>query len=411
MKNRILKYITIIFLLSISVLSCVEPYSPKTDVYENILVVKAELTNILEKQKVTLSRANRLEIDTLLTETNAIVFIKDELNNIYSFTESNELGVYLSNEEFKAIPNTAYTLHISTVGGEEFESRAEYLTPSTQITNLYAEMLMTNEGVTGVQIYVDSEKEDLGDAGYIRYEFEETFKVVTPNSINKTMEIGEIIFLNYCRHYKTTFTTHIPPKPNVCYTSLSQTKILQINIKENTVDAVLNFPIRFIPPEELHMLKEKYSIIVKQYSQSKDAYSFYKILDRLSSQESLLSEYQMGFVQGNMFPKKINDKVVGFFDVTSIATKRIFFNFESLDMDEPPYFFPCTYWTLNYRDCRKERPLIEYYGVDVVPPWDVITFQLLEGYPYKAPIITFVNPECGDCSKFSNPLKPDFWED
>jgi hypothetical protein len=403
----IVKIISIILLL-FALKACVDPYFPKTDIYENVLVVDADLTNIFKKQKVVLTRTNRLETDTILTESKANVYIKDDSGHTYSFTESEKSGVYLSDEEFNAVPNIAYSLHITTKSGEEYESREEYLTPQNQITNVYAEMLTTNEGITGAQIYVDSDIDAIGDARYIRYKFEETYKIYTPNSINKTMEIVDETF----NSYRVIFTTHVPPRPRTCYTTLTEKKIMQLDMEDLSSEGVVKYPVRFIPPEDLHMIKERYSILVKQYTQSKDAYNFYKTLNKFSRQESLLSDYQMGFVQGNLYATDKNHKIVGFFDVTSVSTKRIFFNYEDLFIDEPSYFHPCTSKTYDYRiTLPSERDLILYYGRDLQPPWDVITYEIVGEAPYLSPIITFVNPECGDCSKFSNPIKPEFWED
>ncbi|MEZ0131763.1 DUF4249 family protein, partial [Flavobacterium sp. LBUM151] len=89
----------------------------------------------------------------------------------------------------------------------------------------------------------------------------------------------------------------------------------------------INLPIRFIDIKD-PIIGERYSIIVRQYVQNLESYTFYKILKSLSTSTSLFSQVQPGFNYGNL--KSANDpneKIVGYFEVSSVSSKRIFFNF------------------------------------------------------------------------------------
>jgi len=75
----------------------------------------------------------------------------------------------------------------------------------------------------------------------------------------------------------------------------------------------------------------RYSIFVKQYVQNFAAHTFYQTLKDISGSESILSQTQPGFFAGNIkSDDNPNEKVIGFFDVSSVSNKRIFFNFSDL---------------------------------------------------------------------------------
>jgi hypothetical protein len=54
--------------------SCVEPYSPKSYEFKDMLVVECVLNDHLEKQEVKLSKLTKLEEDSLIVEKKAIVW-------------------------------------------------------------------------------------------------------------------------------------------------------------------------------------------------------------------------------------------------------------------------------------------------------------------------------------------------
>jgi len=409
--KKFLKY-SIIILLSISVLSCVEPYSPKTAIFENVLVVNAQLTDVQGFQKVVLTRTSQLEMDTLITESNATVLIKDELNHSHSFSESDEPGVYYSDEKFKAIPDIAYTLHIVTLSGEKYESNKEKLTPKSLLKNLYA-VVKTIKGETGVQIFVDSE-EDVGEAKYFRYEFEETYKVITPYTINTDIELSNIYNNGVTYDLNTSQTTE---EKRICYSKGTQTRILQVNTVEIENSGVSKFPVRFIPKNS-HLIRERYSILVKQIVQSENSYNYYKTLSNLGTNESVLVSYQTGYVQSNIQSlSNIDEKVLGIFEVSSVSTKRIFFNYDDLGFEKPDYSYDCFTEVLDYRDNtgydmdQDERAKIYYY-LTKKPPAELLKIHwVIDSFGKYIPIYTFVNEECSNCTTFSSNLKPEFWED
>ena len=108
-----------------------------------------------------------------------------------------------------------------------------------------------------------------------------------------------------------------------------------------------------------------------------------------------------------------NEKVIGFFDVTSVSSQRIFFNYEDIFPGEPqpPYFDPCEIrvWGLCF---VPENP--ECKGAQLLSAVRTNTLLYLDHYYNTAGnyyVYKMVPPACGDCTTFSSNIKPSFWID
>lgn len=389
-------YIGICYVVSLFLFTCTEPFTLVTESFEDLLVVEATITDEFKYQEIKVSRTYLLEDSTSVLETNADVRIEDSNSNTYNFIYTGD-GLYRSVQQFQALVGVSYKLIINTENGKEYASTEEFLAGNAEIENLYAELVNLN-GTTGVQVLVDT-NENLGTANFFRYEYEETYKIVAPlHSSLDAIVTGSI----------TTGTISLEPKlreEKTCYSNNSSSKILLTSVNSLTENRVSRFPVRFIESQS-SILRERYSILVRQYVQSANANNFYKILKELGSDENLLIDNQPGFIQGNIFSlQNSKEKVIGFFDVSSVTSKRIYFNYSDFNIDYPSYFYDCDLIILDY---------------DIIGPDEnqrILLLQLITGanpYQYVSgqhPLYTIVNPECGDCTTFSSNIKPSFWED
>lgn len=156
-------------------------------------------------------------------------------------------------------------------------------------------------------------------------------------------------------------------------------------------------------------MQTRYSILVKQYVQSVEAFTFYKVIKELGSIESLLSQSQPGYVAGNITSEdNLDTKVIGFFEASSMTSKRIYFNYEDVGLEEPPYFVDCEVLTLDYNDATV---------LDDDPNEREALYQLITYNDYQVLsmsttlIYRVVQPECSVCTYFSSNVRPDFWID
>lgn len=386
--NKILN-IALLTLTAFVLNGCTEVYPLVTNTYEEAIVVEATLTNELKTQQIKITKTARFEDKGIQTETGASVVVKDNQNNQYIFEENS--GVYVSQSAFQILPDRKYTLEIKTKDGKIYESSPEVLPTVNPIQSVVPAIATNKDGETGIEITVNSYDPNR-TSKYYRYEYEETYKIVAPRwSSLKTVVTGPQSVKNIAND----------PNTRTCYSTKNSTDIILVNTNDQNEDRV-TLPIRFIA-EDNYIIGHRYTILVKQYVENLEAYTFHKIMRDVSSSASILSPKQPGVISGNI--KCISDpnaKVIGFFDVSSFSEQRIFFNYVDFFPTNPvPYFDPCfdiPFLFCFYDDgCNGESMIFDLEQNN-------ITYIRNVGIDY-----TMVTAVCGDCTSFSSNIIPPFW--
>ncbi|MCK0156688.1 DUF4249 domain-containing protein [Cellulophaga sp. F20128] len=397
--DRYKKNVVVMFALLMAT-GCIEEFKAKTESFESLLVVEAVLTNENKKHTIKLSRTFRFEEYNSAPEQFAVVSIKDTQNSEYLFIESNP-GIYTSVTEFSAQAEVGYTLYIETGLGEKYISKSEIFKNGAEIENIYAEEQMDEEGKTGIGVFLDS-NDPIGETDYYRFEYEETYKIIVPKWDPNDLIISSEALLTFTEVPKTK-------EIQVCYsTNYSDKNILKSSVGLNSTK-LLKTPIRFINKED-YMISNRYSIFIKQYSVSREAYTFYKDLNDFSGNQSLFSQRQPGFLQGNISSVNNENNVIGFFDVSSVTSKRLFFNYRDF-FDFYIFSYPYECNTIQPVNPAIIKNLIDwgyvYVGINycTIAPTIECDFTIPQG-PYL-----FVSKECGDCTVIGTNIKPNFWID
>ncbi|MEX0313074.1 MAG: DUF4249 domain-containing protein [Allomuricauda sp.] len=379
---------------------CIEPFETTFVDFESALVIEATITNELKRQKIILTKTYQFEADGPTPETNADVSVTDTSGNTYDFQHT-ENGIYLSSLAFAAQEGRAYELSVTTPDGKSYGSSSVPFSQGTDIDQISAERITNDDGRDGMAILVNS-FDATGNSKNYRYEYEETYRVIAPKWY-PTMLIGDPEPNSGCNVIKVANNQN----EQVCYPTDYSNTIILTSTDDLVEDRVSNFMVRFISRDN-YILSHRYSILIRQYVLSNEAYTFFERLNELSSSESLLSQIQPGFLQGNVFSKNNSgERVLGFFDVSSVSEQRIFFNYDDFYPGEPlpPYVDPCNESApviANMGGCVL-RPIIEVRAGVYVGDND--SEDPNEG-PYR--IVTRV---CGDCSVLGTAEVPEFWEE
>jgi hypothetical protein len=394
--------------------SCTEPYGLQTETFESAIVIEATLTDELKHQEIKLSRTYKLEENGPDMETGAIVYVTDNNGNQYNFSENN--GKYISVQEFQALPNVAYQLHIVTSDGKTYTSKTESLSSLTNIGNIIPVEGLNSKGEKGVQILLNSTK-TTNDIEYYRYTYEETHKIVAPQWIP---ERGVAFYYNPPPPFSPIIgEVHVEPWPyeaKTCFSSATSNEILinntALSSSNNTVDL-----IRFLKVDD-YKIANRYSINVTMYNESPAAYNFYDALKKTSSNGSLLSQNQPGFFSGNIQnTANPTEKVIGFFDVAHVTSQRIFFNFTDIFPNDPkpPYPYDCPAITafneLDFTFNMCFSPPGTSSGCHGEFILNTLDMRLKTLYRFATEKIMLVNSQCGDCTTFSSNIRPVFWVD
>ncbi|WP_291285848.1 DUF4249 domain-containing protein [Flavobacterium sp.] len=282
MKKTLLFGFLITILLSMT-FGCTTPYSYQTNGFEDALVIEATITNELKSQQIKLSRTYKLESKKPIFESKAVVYVTDDLGNKYDFQEKNE--TYVSLNPFQASPDRAYQLHILTKNGRSYVSNEEKLPQQTQIEKLEAKTV-TKKGVLGVEITVSS-NDPTNKSRYYRYEYDETYKIIAPKAYSKKAVAvffapgsnpkGQVVFQDRTTEVRT------------CYSDKKSNELILTNTNQLSEDRVTDFPVKFISSTD-PIIRNRYSILVKQYVQNLAAHTFYETLKDISDIGSILSQ-------------------------------------------------------------------------------------------------------------------------
>tara|TARA_R110001592_G_scaffold55024_2_gene168464 strand:- start:7560 stop:8780 length:1221 start_codon:yes stop_codon:yes gene_type:complete len=399
--------------------ACIEPFTAETQTFENALVVDALLTNELRRHTVKLSRTYTFESEGPIAESNAQVQISDDMGSSYLFRETDS-GIYTAIEIFSAIPGRSYILDITTSDGKSYISESVIAPKNVLITDLFAERVTNDLGEEGVSIRLDNETDtDASEPTFFRYEYEETYKIIAPKYDPFKFEV-----IDYTPCDGNFYEVGIKPRTEeqrVCYASRKSVGIKQATTISLTGNELSNFLVRFINRED-YILSHRYSILVRQYAQTRNAYSYYESLNDFSSTESIFSDTQPGFLFGNIFSRNdLEEKVLGYFEVSSVSEQRIYFNYVDLFPNEelPPYAVNCDiignpelvgrgyHCDGNVCDGACESPLIEAILAGIV-----VFHSENENISREMPGPYFTLPSpCGDCTKLGSNIVPDFWEE
>ncbi|WP_281766601.1 DUF4249 domain-containing protein, partial [Neptunitalea lumnitzerae] len=239
MKRRLIHTALI---LNILLIGCTEPYPIASETFEELLVVNATLTDSLQYQTVKLTNSYPLNTDTIVYVNNATVYIRDNNNQIFNFSQVATDSTYISDMPFKAVENTSYSLHIITQDGREYESTEETTPQKITIDNLYAEAYTNQQGAEGVQVYTNV-KGTTNENVYCRYEYEETHKIITPYTITERMNVGGYqLYYNDALdcEYMWYYIMLVPVEENIttCYKTENSKDILLAASSNNTENSI-----------------------------------------------------------------------------------------------------------------------------------------------------------------------------
>jgi len=248
----------------------------------------------------------------------------------------------------------------------------------------------------------------------------ETYRVIAPFWVG-----SDFLLTDYdpCALPEPTYTLEIVPREEesrVCYNTVEANTIEQFSTRGSTVDNVEGFQVQFLGRDNF-IISHRYSILVRQYVQSPEAYAYYEALRQFSGSESLFSQVQPGELPANVSRDDgTQEEILGWVEAVSVSEQRLFFNYDDLFPGEelPEYPFNCrllsvpeshvSYCAFDTRDesCPQsviesvDQGLISYYA-----PYDenLVPVSSCPGPHVHTPII------CGDCRLLGSNEVPEFW--
>lgn len=353
---------------------CIDPFSPpEISSPDKFLVVDGFLNMSADTTKIELRRTQNVsEKGVYLVETGAKLSVESEKGQFYQFQDRGK-GVYI------LLPGTLdrsvkYRLNITTKTGQQYAS--DFVTvsktpPIDSITYAYDKVL--NAMVVRVNTH-----DPTNSTRFYRWQFDDTFEYYTPyfsglEVINKEI-VSRMKDISHC--WKSGKSANI---------------ILGSTIKLSK-DEIRDLPISVIPVATNKLLI-KYSMLVKQYGLTEEAFEYWTSLAKTTQGTGSLFDPQPSQVTGNI-KSKSNPKelVFGYFSASVAQQKRIFMT--------PG---------LGYR----EVCVVDTIQAKCVNPEEecALTTSMLLLMEYGETDVLAVPPGCADCRLQGGTLtRPSFWE-
>lgn len=385
-----MKAVTKIFQLIMGAMllfSCEELYTP---VYEQedaspILIIEGYI-DMSGNSRFKLSQTVPLNAEeSRVPVANATLAVESETGQAYASFTSTAGGQYTLSHP--ALPmTTRYRVRIKTRGNEYL---SDWVTPyaSSEISGIDHQRTDT-----GVDILVSTVNRN-DNSRYYRWEFEETWKFSARFFSAMVFERGEVRFRKQ-------------PEENisVCFRQEKSSDIVigtTDNLSDNTISRQ---KIQFIPNLS-DKLMNRYSILVKQFSISKEAWLFWSILKKNSESVGDIFGSMPSELKGNVHnTTNPREPVIAMIEASWPAQKRVYIS--NNDMGSwavsIPFYSGCEYMEVPVGEAASlfsnpaVIPLSDIYKVPDAPPTHY----------------SYTTSRCTDCTLRGGYLNvPDFWTD
>ena len=387
------KFHTACCVLMLVFLSCRKPYDPKIVSSPNsYLVVEGVINLSVDSTVIKVSRTFNLNSKiTSRPELGATVTVEGEqqyVTNLADIYGNGHYWTYSIN-----LPLTQrYRLRIVTSTGEQYLSDYLVYKPTPPIDSIG--YTVTN-GI--LNLYVNSHDPSNGTRLY-RFDYEDTWRFHAKYQSNYVLDPN---------------TSSIVPRSvyasvYYCFASGVSSNILLASTTKLSQDVVYQSPLANIPLNS-EKLESEYSVYVKQYAMTADAFAFYENLQKNTEQVGGIFDVQPTQFQNGNIHNIINPKepVVGYVTMTNIQTKRIFIHHEDLPGNVlPVYPYDCVQDTALLSGAQGHNEVQE----DLInPPLVYIPTSAITvnggiiGYLYSS-------PECADCTLRGVTYPPYWWQ-
>jgi hypothetical protein len=395
-----------ILLITRMLSGCIDPFYPKVQGFESLIVVDAFVTDEVTPYYCKLSRSFEKLNNTPEMVKGATVVIKDDLGASHTLHEISA-RVYKSDSlTFRGEVGRSYTLSIRTKEGGQYESEPAKMLEVPDIDSLYfgkdSEIDEYGERHEGIRIYFSSKKPV--DGRYLRWAYEEWWKfhVPYPKSYDYINEMNIIPILS--------------PGNVICWRHNLSDDIIIGSAEADMTSRIEKKPLLFIAADQADRLMMQYFIKVRQYSVSKKEYEFWDHLKQINEAGGDIFDRQPFQITGNIHrldnPK---EQVLGYFKVSSVRPASMYITRREIDsLGLKQFDYSCDMLFVGPNDDFPNKPskpvtYTQLYYILIDDGYTFIDYTVDElGLLNK---LIFVKNFCSDCTVTGNPKKPDFWID
>ncbi|HEY4110307.1 DUF4249 domain-containing protein [Puia sp.] len=300
--------IPFLLLLLAGGIRCRQTYAPPAiQAVNSYLVVDGFIntgTNSITTFKINRTRNLGDSTVTGIPELHARISIVSDNGATWSLTDTAGNGTYTSAALTLDI-NHRYSIAITTSDGRKYASDPVPCKQSPPLDSVY--WRQPNDFF----VYVSSH-DPTGNTRYYRYDYTETWAHDATFSTPWGVANGKIIALDTTD--QTTF----------CWTTVNSSNVQLVNNAALSQDIVSGYNVRTIPNGDSKITK-RYSILVRQYALTEEAYNYWLLIQKTSDNLGTLFDVQPTQLVSNIHCiTNSSEPVIGFLSATSVQQQRIF---------------------------------------------------------------------------------------
>ncbi|HWZ03529.1 MAG TPA: DUF4249 domain-containing protein [Mucilaginibacter sp.] len=391
------------FIIIVVSIGCKKPYNPPAiSAPGSYLVIEGVINNGPDSTIFKLSHTVNLSSKTTVNAVSgAVITIESDQNAVYNLTETSA-GKYAIGS-LNLDNNGKYRLRIKTADDEYLSDFVPVLnSPPVDTVNFDIES-------NGIQINV-STHDPVNNIKYYRWDYQETWI------------FHSFFFSGYVSNGDTVIERAFPADEiNQCWGNDTSNVIVLGSSAKLSKNVISNNPVTFVPSTS-EKLGSKYSIILREYALTADAYKFWQNIKTNTEQLGSIFDAQPSQISGNIHStKNPQEPVIGYISAGTVTSKRIFITNQQLPAWVPTQPYPtCVLDSLYLQHYTPGSTIAvnqenQYFNYNkgaganpLIPVSAIVVIQRIGG----AKIVghTGAEPECVDCTLRGTNKQPVFWK-
>lgn len=312
---------------------CVDPANIAIPAFKYQLVVDGYITNAPGPYEVKLYRSRPLgtaDLDRLIPERFAKIWIKDDAGNFEQLTELGEGTYQTTANGIKGVTGRKYHVVITLISGKKYESTPEEIRPVGEVKNINFEFVEGSgagfrEG-DGFRIFADATGVP-GLDDLVRLRMVATYKVETfPKLRRRQVEGGSVPDPYPCSGYVNRNSNLVQTGDCsccVCWVNLYDEIHSITNEKYTTNDIFIGEDVGFVPASR-RTLYDKIHVEVQELSLTNETYLFWKLVKAQKEGVSNIFQPPSADIKGNVKAIGLDEEVLGLFWAAGIHKKSIY---------------------------------------------------------------------------------------
>ena len=364
-----------------ALVSCRQSYNPPAIKAPNSYLVVDGFINTGRAAVTTfdLNRTRSLNDSTTIgiPELRAQIAILGKHGDVYPLVESANPGFY-SSAPLNLDTTQQYSIAITTTDGRKYSSDAVPCRQSPPIDSIF----WSQPG--DLTIYAATH-DPTGNSRYYRYDYTETWQhnallIAAWTLVNNQIAVADSTDENW-----------------YCWSETNSTGVLITTSIALGQDLITGFPLIRLPLGDPRAAVE-YSILVRQYVITADAYNYWNLIEKTSQNVGTLFDLQPAQLIGNIHcTTDPSEPVIGYLSASSVQQQRIFIADSVLAGWVNPVSPP---------GCRTAGVP---YSFDIFPTYPV-TDTSVAPYYFSGPTMIVAPKSCLDCRyQGGTRIKPSFW--